>query len=75
MEKVTSLFYDIFEDDTIVLTDATTADDVEDWDSLAYLQIVAEIEDQFAIKFTLGEVNGFSNVGEMVDCVGKHLGV
>lgn len=73
MGKFTEIFRDLFEDDTIVLTDHTTANDIEDWDSLAHLQLIAEIESQFAIKFTLGEVNSFANVGELVDCVARHM--
>lgn len=73
MGKFTEIFQDLFEDDTIVLTDHTTANDIEDWDSLAHLQLIAEIESQFAIKFTLGEVNSFVNVGELVDCVARHM--
>lgn len=73
MDKFTGIFRELFEDDEIVLTDSTMADDIEDWDSLMYLQLVAEIEEQFEIKFTLGEVNGFANVGAMADCAEKHL--
>lgn len=73
MEKFTEIFRDQFEDDAIELSDGTSAKDIEDWDSLAYLQLVSTIESAFRIKFTLGEINGFKNVGEMADSVEKHL--
>lgn len=74
MSKLTELFQELFEDDNIVLTDGTTAKDIEDWDSLAHLELIATVEAEFKIHFTLGEINSFANVGEMCSCIIKHLG-
>ena len=73
MERINKVFKEVFEDDSIVVTNSTTANDIEDWDSLAHLQLMAEIEKEFEIHFTLGEITNFTNVGEMCDCVIKHL--
>lgn len=72
MEKINGVFHEVFEDDSLVVTDQTTASDIEDWDSLAHLQLIAQIEQTFGIKFSLGEITGFANVGEMCDSVIKH---
>lgn len=72
-EKLNTVFQDVFDDDSITVTDSTTAKDIEDWDSLAHLTLVGSIEEEFGIKFTLGEINGFKNVGEMMDSMEKHL--
>ena len=72
-EKVTRIARDVFENDTIVLTDATTAADVEEWDSLAHLSLVSDIEAEFDIKFTLSEITDLQNIGELIDAILKHV--
>jgi acyl carrier protein len=66
-ERTNEIFRDVFDDDSITVTDATTADDVEDWDSLMHINLVLAIENGFGMKFTMGEVTGMKNVGEMAD--------
>ncbi|MBR0171616.1 MAG: acyl carrier protein [Lachnospiraceae bacterium] len=66
-EKVNEIFRDVFEDDTIVVTDITTAADIEDWDSYEHINLINAIEQTFSMKFTMGQVVSMKNVGEMVD--------
>lgn len=68
-EKLDEVFRDVFDDDTIHVTDATTADDIEDWDSLEHINLVVAIENKFQIKFNMKEVTSFKNVGEMVNVI------
>ncbi len=74
MERLTKIFQELFDDESIVLTDETTAADIEDWDSLAHMELISETEAVFEIHFTLGEITNFANVGEMCNCIMKHLG-
>ena len=74
LNRLQPIFRDLFDDDTIEVTDITTANDIEDWDSLAHLQLINLVEEEFNIHFSLGEINNFANVGEMVDTIAKHLG-
>ena len=67
--KLNEVFRDVFDDDGIVVNDGTTADDIEDWDSLEHINLIVAVEDKFSIKFNMGEVNKFKNVGEMVDVI------
>lgn len=73
MDKLTEVFIGVFDDESIVLNDAMTANDIEDWDSLAHLQLISETEETFGIHFSLGEINNFANVGELISCIEKHL--
>ncbi len=66
-EKLTEVFRDVFDDDDIVLTDATSAKDIEDWDSLEHINLIAAVERAFRMRFTVREVSGMKNVGEMLD--------
>ena len=72
--QLTEIFRDIFDDEDIVLTDATTADDIEDWDSLEQINLLVAIEKQFNIKFQLADVSNLENVGAMIDLVAKLVG-
>jgi acyl carrier protein len=74
LERVQEVFRDELELDDLVLTDETTADDVEEWDSLTHVQIVVALEKAFALKFTSREILSWGNVGDLVDCIEKKIG-
>ncbi|KQV95868.1 acyl carrier protein [Rhizobacter sp. Root1221] len=64
--KLTALFHDVFDDDTIQVTPELTADDVDEWDSLSHIRLVLAVEKQFGLKFSAAEVGRLKNVGEFV---------
>ena len=68
-KKLTEIFQDVMDNDEIVVTDTTCADDIEEWDSLTQIQLVVAIEKVFGIKFNSKEITTWQNVGEMVDSV------
>ncbi len=72
-EKLNEVFRDVFEDDDITVNDTTTAADIDDWDSLEHINLVNAIEQEFEIKFSMGEIVTMKNVGEMVDIILKKL--
>ena len=66
--KLNEIFEDVLDlDETPELTDATTANNIEEWDSLSHIQLIVAIEKAFKIKFTSLEIMKWANVGEMVD--------
>lgn len=67
--KLNEIFREVFDDDEIEVSEETTSDDIEDWDSLEHINLVAAIEQEFDIKFTMAQVVGMKNVGEMVDII------
>ena len=72
-EKLTEIFQAVFDDDTLLISDTTTAEDIEDWDSLEQINLVVAVEKKFDMKFNIEEVNMFRNVGEMVDIIIKRI--
>lgn len=68
-DKLQDIFRDVFDDEDIVITDATTADDIEDWDSLSHITLIHEIEAAFNIRFTTREILAAKNVGEFIEMI------
>ena len=68
-ERLNEVFRDFFDDDEIELTPETTAEDIEDWDSLNHITLMSAVEEEFGVRFTMGQVSGMKNVGEMVDII------
>jgi len=68
-KKVNGIFIEILEKEDLVLTDLSTANDIEEWDSLAHIRLVVAIEKGFKIHFSSKEIQSWDNVGEMVDCI------
>lgn len=69
MARLTEVFQDVFDNDEIVLTETTSAKDIEDWDSLEHINLIAAVEKEFKMRFTMKEVSGMKNVGEMAQIV------
>ena len=68
-DKMEEVFTDIMDLKDIKLNDETSADDIEEWDSLSHIQIIVAIEKAFGIKFSSQEMITWKNVGDMVDCI------
>ena len=73
LAKVEEIFRDELEVDDLVLTDETTADDVEEWDSLSHVQLVAAMEEAFGIEFKSREILSWENIGDLIDGIEKKL--
>ncbi len=72
-EKLDEVFQDVFDDEEIHVNAETTANDIEDWDSLEHINLVVAVEAAFGIKFNMNEVVSFQNVGEMVDVIEQRV--
>lgn len=73
LEELAPIFRQVFDDNSIVLTRNTTADDIDDWDSLTHMNLVIAVEIRFKIKFALGELQTLKNVGDMLDMINKKI--
>ena len=69
IEELQEIFRGIFDDEELVISRDTTAEDIEDWDSLTHMQLITEIEKKFGFKFTTDEIVKASDLGEFIDII------
>lgn len=72
-ETLNEVFRDVFDDESITVNDATTSEDIEDWDSLEHINLIAAVEQEFGMKFSMGQVVTMKNVGEMADIIASQI--
>jgi acyl carrier protein len=68
-EKLSVIFRDVFEDETLIAKPSLTADDIAGWDSLTNLRLVLTVQKAFGVKFTAHEITSLNNVGEIATLV------
>lgn len=71
IDQLTPIFRTVFDDDGIVISRTTTADDIEEWDSLTHMNLVMAVELHFKVKFALGELQALRNVGDLADMIDR----
>jgi acyl carrier protein len=69
LKIVNEVFVDVLDNPNIVIDLNTTANDVEDWDSLNHIQLVVAIEKRFNVRFKSNEIRNWENVNEMIDSI------
>ncbi len=70
---LTTIFRNVFNDETIFLNNGITADDIGSWDSLSHMLMITEVENVFSIKFKLREINKLKNVGTLIELIESKL--
>ncbi len=73
LQEVEKLCREVCDNSSIVLDEATSAKDVDEWDSFAHVSLIMSIEKHYGIRFALGELQDLKNVGELVHMIGSKL--
>lgn len=73
LKRMTEVFRDVLDNDSLVLERDTTADDVEEWDSLSHINLIVAIEHEFNVKFDLVDIKPLKNIGEFTDLIQKKI--
>lgn len=73
LERITGVVRDVLGHDELTLAEATSPRDVDRWDSVSNMNIVMTLEDEFGIRFALGELENMLTVGDIIKGVERHL--
>lgn len=74
IDKLNEIFREVFDDQEIVVTSETTANDVEGWDSLSHVNLIVAIEGRYNIRFNQKELLTFKNVGDLAKSIESKIG-
>lgn len=69
IDQLTAIIKDVTKNPNIIITTTTTAPDVEGWDSLSHIYIIAEVEDTFNIRLTAQEGASIKSVGDLISLI------
>ncbi len=70
---IVEILKDIFDDDELEIEESTSSEDIEDWDSLEYINIIVAVEKRFKVKFSVDDIKNIENVGAMVNLVERKM--
>lgn len=73
LEKLNEVFHDVFDNNDIVVTEQTNANDIEEWDSLIHITLISAVEDEFDVSFFMKTVVSMKNVGDMIDAIEEQI--
>ncbi len=74
LARLQPVFKDVFEDASLTVGRESSALNVDGWDSLAHVNLIAAVEESFGVRFALGELEELQCVGDMVDLIARKLG-
>jgi acyl carrier protein len=73
LSTVTIILKDTFDEQTLVISSETSAEDIDEWDSLTHIELISNIERKFKVRFALGELQDLQNVGDMIDLISTKI--
>lgn len=73
LPRLNEVFRDVFGDSSLSVNENTTSADIEDWDSLEHINLIAAVENEFGLRFKMREVSGMKNVGEMLAIIAERV--
>ena len=73
LKELNNIFIDVLENDEILISETTTSDDLDDWDSLNHIHLVVAIEKFFKIRFTSTEITIWNNIGDLINSIETKL--
>ena len=73
LAKVRDILAEVVDDGSLQISERTTAEDVQDWDSINHVKLLIALESEFGFRFNADEVDGLPDVGGLVDLIQKKL--
>lgn len=75
LAELNKVFQQVFDDSSLSISRSTTANDIDEWDSLTHMNLIVAVELKFGIKFALGELQSLKNVGDLMDSITRKTGL
>jgi acyl carrier protein len=72
-QKLTAVFRDVFDDPALEIGDATTAKDIDDWDSINHITLIAAVEKAFKVSFNTKDIKALANVGDFIRLIASRV--
>lgn len=69
LETLREIMADVFDVDDLKIDEKTTAEDIEEWDSLSNIRLMLAVERRFRIKFKTSEIEALRNIGDLVEII------
>ena len=73
IQELTPIFQMVFDDESITLTEQTSSNDVEGWDSMSHVNLILAIESKFKIRFHQKELLLMQNVSDLLNAINSKL--
>ena len=73
LNRLNVVISDFFKKENLAISLTTTANDIEEWDSLNHMDLIRSIEEEFNIEFEFFEVMDFENIGELVKSIEQKM--
>ena len=67
LKRLNEIFCEVFEDDSIKITERSTAADIDEWDSLMHITLVLSVEAAFGVRLNAAEIGQLDDVGALID--------
>jgi acyl carrier protein len=72
-ERLRKVFREVFDDESIELSESMTANDIDAWDSLSHVNLLIAIEIEFGFDFNPNEIYNFANVGDLLNSINTKM--
>lgn len=72
-KRLNAVFCEVFEDSSIEIYDEMTANDLDEWDSVAHISLVLAVEHEFKISLNAADIGELVNVGAMLDLLAAKI--
>jgi acyl carrier protein len=72
IEKLTPMVREVFDSPALIIDGSMSPDTVDGWTSLAFMQLLAKVEETFGVKFKIFELVGIRTLGDLMAAIEKH---
>jgi acyl carrier protein len=66
LERLQPIFREVLDNPSLSVTAEDSGHTVDGWDSLAHVSLIAAVEQEFGVRFALGELEELRNIGDMI---------